>query len=75
LKTGRALLYYHHGGRVTPPVLEDGIPNLSDIHNAEITLVQEIQAIHFSEEINLLLKLNVRDPDAHPELRKQNSTL
>jgi hypothetical protein len=41
----------------------------------EITLVREIQAIPFSEEIDLLLKLNVRDPDAHPELRKQNSTL
>jgi hypothetical protein len=75
LKTGRALLYYHQGGRVTPLVLEDGIPNLSDIHDAEITLVREIQATHFSEEIDLLLKLNVRDPDARPELRKQNSTL
>jgi hypothetical protein len=56
LKTGRALLYHHHGGRVTPPVLEDGIPNLSDIHDAEITLVREIQVVHFSEEIDLLLK-------------------
>jgi hypothetical protein len=63
-KTGRALLHYHHEGRTTHPKMEDGIPNLSDLNEAEITLVREIQAEHFSEEINILLNLNVRDPDA-----------
>jgi hypothetical protein len=75
LKTGRALLYYHHEGRITQPKMEDVIPNVSDLNEAEITLVREIQAEHFSEEINILLNLNVRDPDARPELRKQNSLL
>jgi hypothetical protein len=51
-----------------------GFP-ICQTHDAEITLVWEIQAVHFSEEIDLLLKLNVRDPDARPELRKRNSTL
>jgi hypothetical protein len=75
LKTGRALLYYHHEGRITRPKMEDVVPNVSDLNEAEVTLVREIQAEHFSEEIDILLNLNVRDPDARPELRKQNSIL
>jgi hypothetical protein len=75
VKTGRALLEYHYNGKVTPPKLEDGIPGPSDLHDAEITLVREIQAKHFLEEINFLLKLDIRDPEAQPELQKQNSPL
>jgi hypothetical protein len=38
-------------------------------------LVREIQAKIFPEKIKILLKLNIRDPEAWPELRKQNSRL
>jgi hypothetical protein len=55
--------------------LEDGIPGAVEIHEAEITLVREIQAKHFHEEIKFLLKLNIRDPLARPKLRKQDSRL
>jgi hypothetical protein len=74
LKTGRALLYYHHEGRITQPKLEDVIPNVSNLNEAEITLVREIQAEHFSEEINILLNLNVRDPDARPVAESEFNT-
>ena len=53
----------------------DVAPNVSDLNEAEVTLVREVQAEHFWEEIGVLLSLNVRDPDARPELRKQNSVL
>jgi hypothetical protein len=46
-----------------------------EIHEAEITLVREIQAKYFHEEIKFLLKLNIRDPLAQTELRKQDSHL
>jgi hypothetical protein len=68
--TGRGILKYHHEGRVI-----DYVPKLPDLHEAEMTLVREIQAKHFLEEMNLLLRLCVRDPDAQPELRRRNSTL
>jgi hypothetical protein len=75
IKTGRALVKYHYNGRTTPPKLEGGIPGAVEIHEAEITLVREIQAKYFHEETNFLLKLNIRDPLARPELRKQDSRL
>jgi hypothetical protein len=37
--------------------------------------MREIQAKHFSDEINFLLKLDIRNPEARPELRKRNSNL
>jgi hypothetical protein len=75
IKTGRALLEYHHNGRTASPTLKDGIPGAAELQDAETMLVREIQAKHFPEEIKILLKLNIRDPEARPELRKQNSCL
>jgi hypothetical protein len=75
IKTGRALLQYHHNGRTTRPTLRDGIPGAAELQDAETTLVREIQAKNFPEEIKLLLKLNIRNPEAQPELRKRNSLL
>jgi hypothetical protein len=75
IKAGRALVEYHHHGRMIPPKLEDGIPGAVEIHEAEITLVREIQAKYFHEEIKFLLRLNIRDPLARTELRKQDSQL
>jgi hypothetical protein len=68
-------LEYHHNGRTTRPTLEDGIPGAAELQDAETTLVREIQAKNFPEEIKLLLKLNIRNPEARPELRKRNSRL
>jgi hypothetical protein len=75
IKTGRALLEYHHNGRTTSPTLKDGIPGAAELQGAKTTLVHEIQAKNFSEEIKLLSKLNIRNPEARPELRKRNSRL
>jgi hypothetical protein len=75
IKTGRALLEYHHNGRTTRPTLRDGIPGAAELQDAETTLVREISAKNFPEEIKLLLKLNIRNPEARPELRKRNSRL
>jgi hypothetical protein len=75
IKTGRSLLEYHHNGRTTCPTLKDGTPGAAELQDAETTLVREIQAKNFPEEIKLLLKLNVRNPEARPELRERNSHL
>jgi hypothetical protein len=75
IKAGRALVEYHHQGRMIPPKLEDGIPGAVEIHKAEIILIREIQAKYFHEEIKFLLRLNIRDPLARAELRKQDSRL
>jgi hypothetical protein len=68
-------LEYHHNGRTTRPTLRDGIPGVAELQDTETTLVREIQAKNFPEEIKLLLKLNIRNPEARPELRKRNSRL
>jgi hypothetical protein len=73
IKAGRALVEYYHQGRMIPPRLEDGIPGAVEVHEAEITLIREIQAKYFHEEIKFLLRLNIRDPLARAELRKQDS--
>jgi hypothetical protein len=75
IKTGRTLLEYHHNGGTASLTLKDGIPGAAELQDAETTLVHEIQAKNFPEEIKLLLKLNIRIPEARPELRKRNSRL
>jgi hypothetical protein len=74
-KTERALFEYHHNGITASPTLKDGIPRAAELQDAETTLVREIQAKNFPEEIKILLKFNIRDPEARLELRKQNSRL
>jgi hypothetical protein len=57
------------------PQLMEYIPRIPDLYEAELMLVREIQAKHFPEEIDLLLRIGIRDPDDQPELRKRNSSL
>jgi hypothetical protein len=61
---------YYHQGRMVSPRLEDGVPGVAEVYEAEVT-----QSKYFSEEIKFLLRLNIRDPLARAELRKQDSRL
>jgi hypothetical protein len=75
VKTGRKMLKYYYEGRMDVLQLKVCIPRIPDLYEAEMTLVREIQAKHFPEEIDLLLRVGIRNPDDQPELRKQNSSL
>jgi hypothetical protein len=75
MKTGRGILKYHYEGRMNAPKLKEYIPRIPDLYEAEMMFVREIQAKHFPEEIDLLLRIGIRDPNAQPELRKRNSSL
>jgi hypothetical protein len=70
LKTGRKMLKYYYEERMDVPQLKVCISRIPDLYEAELTLVREIQAKHFPEEIDLLLRIGIGDPDDQLELRR-----
>ena len=66
---------HRRGGKFGRRCVDDLVPTLVDLQNAEDLLVREIQRRHFAKEMDALFRMKIRDPMARLELRTKSSAL